>query len=137
MASVSHVMPSQHGFIQHKEHIVQVKIRLQRFGSKKRPFYRIVATASGKQRDGRFLDIVGLYHPISAPDSQIRLDNDKIQKWLNLGAQPSATVQDILTKKGLWTDFAQSRESRRVNKIKRLNTAGKTNKTKAPAAAEA
>jgi small subunit ribosomal protein S16 len=109
---------------------VQVKIRLQRFGSKKRPFYRIIATASAKQRDGRFLDILGLYHPISAPDSQIRLDEVKVKKWLDSGAQPSDTVKNILTKKGLWKDFAQGREVKRVEKIKRSNKTAKENKPK-------
>jgi small subunit ribosomal protein S16 len=108
---------------------VQVKIRLLRFGSKKRPFYRIIATASAKKRDGRFLDILGLYHPIAAPDSQIRLDEDKIKKWLSEGAEPSDTVKNILTKKGLWKDFALARESKRVEKIKKINKSRKEKKT--------
>ncbi|MDH4262179.1 MAG: 30S ribosomal protein S16 [Spirochaetia bacterium] len=109
---------------------MQVKIRLQRFGSKKRPFYRIIATASAKKRDGRFLDILGLYHPVSAPESQIRLDDEKVKKWLQIGAVPSDTVKNILTKKGLWKEFAQVKEAKRVEKIKRSNKASKENKPK-------
>lgn len=116
---------------------MQVKIRLQRFGSKKRPFYRIIATASTKKRDGRFLDIVGLYHPVSAEESQIRLDEDKIKKWLGSGAQPSDTVKDILSKKGLWKDFAQAKEAKRSAKVKRSNAAAKAKKGSKPAAAPA
>ena len=116
---------------------MQVKIRLQRFGSKKRPFYRIIATASGKKRDGRFLDIVGLYHPIAKADSQIRLDDEKVKKWLSEGAQPSGTVKDILTQKGLWKDFAQLKETKRVEKIKKLNASNKAKKAGAPAKAQA
>ena len=107
---------------------MQVKIRLQRFGSKKRPFYRIIATASAKKRDGRFLEILGLYHPISAAESQIRLDDEKVKKWLEIGAQPSDTVKNLLTKKGLWKDFAQTRESKKVEKIKRANKSQKNKK---------
>lgn len=114
---------------------MQVKIRLQRFGSKKRPFYRIIATASTKKRDGRFLEILGLYHPISAAESQIRLDNDKIKKWMDLGAQPSDTVIDILAKKGIWKDYAIAKEAKRVEKIKRSNKVrAEKNPKKAPEA---
>ena len=116
---------------------MQVKIRLQRFGSKKRPFYRIIATASTKKRDGRFLEILGLYHPIAAAESQIRLDDEKIKKWMDLGAQPSETVKDIFTKKGIWKDFAQSRESHRVARVKKNNTARNEKKPKKAAQPEA
>lgn len=109
---------------------MQVKIRLQRLGSKKRPFYRIIAASSKNQRDGKFLDIVGLYHPIAAAESQIRLNEEKIKKWLDNGAEPSDTVKNILTKKGLWKDFAQAKESRRVQKIKKSNAAKKAQKAK-------
>jgi len=100
---------------------VQVKIRLQRFGSKKRPFYRIIAAANIKKRDGRFLDIVGLYHPISAEGKQVRLDNEKIKMWLERGAQPTDTVKEILTHEGIWKDLAIAKENRRVAKVKKGN----------------
>lgn len=70
-------------------------MRLKRFGSKKRPYYRIVVMDSRKPRDGRTLDEVGLYHPIEK-EEQVRLDEDKIKSWLLKGAQPSATVKKIL-----------------------------------------
>jgi len=112
---------------------VQVKIRLQRLGSKKRPFYRIIAASSTKKRDGRFLDILGLYHPISAPESQIRLDDEKVKKWLDQGAEPSDTVKNILTKKGMWKNFAESRETKRVQKVKKANQSRKSKKSGAQA----
>jgi len=107
---------------------VQVKIRLQRFGSKKRPFYRIITSASGAKRDGKFLDIVGLYHPISAEDKQVRLDVDKIKNWLSKGAQPTDTVKDIFAKNGFWKEFTAEKAARKAAVIKRKNVARKANK---------
>jgi small subunit ribosomal protein S16 len=104
---------------------VQVKIRLQRFGSKKRPFYRIVTAANSEKRDGKFLDIVGLYHPISAVGSQVRLNEEKIKFWLEKGATPTETVKDILSKGGLWKAYSANKENARVAIVKRKNAAKK------------
>ena len=82
-----------------------VKLRLQRFGSHKRPFYRIVATDARNPRDGRFLEVVGTYQPL-ANDSQIKVDEEKALKWLNQGAQPTDTVKSIFTKLGINAKFA-------------------------------
>ena len=101
---------------------MQVKIRLQRFGSKKRPFYRIVAAASANKRDGRFLEILGLYHPIAAEGHQYRLDKEKIFSWLNKGAQPSAQVKQILSENALWKDYAIEQENKRVVRLKTART---------------
>ena len=85
-----------------------VKIRLQRFGSAKRPFYRIVAADALAKRDGRFLEIVGTYDPRA---DQVKLNNESIEKWLSVGAQPTDTVKSILKKAGVLKEFA-SKESK-------------------------
>jgi small subunit ribosomal protein S16 len=72
-----------------------VKIRLSRHGSKKHPFYRIVVAASESPRDGRYIEQVGLYDPTKNPPF-VRLDHAKIQTWRDKGAQPSATVREII-----------------------------------------
>ena len=83
-----------------------VKLRLKRMGSKKRPFYRIVAADSRSPRDGRFIETVGTYHPIYE-NNNITLDEEKILKWLKNGALPTDTVKNILTKNGVWAKFKQ------------------------------
>ena len=72
-----------------------VRIRLSRGGSKKRPFYRIVAADSRSPRDGKFLEIVGTYNPLTNP-ATVTLDAEKVNKWLANGAQPTVTVKNIL-----------------------------------------
>lgn len=72
-----------------------VKIRLSRKGRKKNPFYRIVATDSKTKRDGRFLEILGYYDPMQEP-AAIKVHQDKLQSWLDQGAQPSTTVKSLL-----------------------------------------
>ena len=70
-----------------------VKLRLKRMGSKKKPFYRIVAADSRSPRDGRFIEVVGTYNPIMEPA--------EANKWLDNGAQPTDTVRDLLKKQGI------------------------------------
>ena len=77
-----------------------VKIRLQRFGAKKRPFYRIVAADSRSPRDGRYLEIIGTYNPITEP-ATIKIDEEKAQKWLHEGAQVTDTVKNLFNKAGI------------------------------------
>ena len=72
-----------------------VKIRLQRFGSNKKPFYRVVASESNRSRDGKFLEIVGTYDPLQG---LVNIDKDKVQKWIGNGAQPTDTVKSLLKK---------------------------------------
>ena len=72
-----------------------VKIRLQRFGTKKRPYYRIVAADSRVKRDGRFLEQVGTYDPMKTPGA-IRLKLERIEHWVSVGAQPSDTVASLV-----------------------------------------
>ncbi|MBV6492119.1 MAG: 30S ribosomal protein S16 [Turneriella sp.] len=98
-----------------------VKLRLQRYGTKKAPYYRIVAASSTVKRDGKFLEIVGLYHPLVKDDKQVRLDKEKISAWLSKGAQPSDTVKSILSKAGMWKPFAEVKAAKKGAKNKRLN----------------
>ena len=77
---------------------MSVKIRLKRFGTKKRPYYRIVVMDSRKPRDGRTIEEVGFYHPIEVEDKQVSIKEDRIRDWLNHGAQPSDTVRRLLNK---------------------------------------
>ena len=74
------------------------KIRLARIGSKKNPIYRVVVADSRSPRDGRFIEIVGRYNPQTDP-STIDLDEDKIQAWLDKGAQPTDTVRRLMKAK--------------------------------------
>ncbi len=74
-----------------------VKIRLRRMGAKKAPFYRIVVADSRYPRDGRFIEEVGYYDPMTNP-ATIKLDNEKVEKWLANGAQPTETVRSIINK---------------------------------------
>jgi len=76
-------------------------MRLKRFGSKKRPDYRIVVMDKRAKPQGRTLDEVGQYHPLAEADKQVVLKVDKIKDWLAKGAQPSDTVRSILNKHGV------------------------------------
>jgi small subunit ribosomal protein S16 len=77
-----------------------VVLRLMRAGAKKRPFYRIVAADSRRQRDGRFLEILGHYNPIPKPHELV-LKQEKIEKWLEQGAQPSVQVASLIRSAGI------------------------------------
>ena len=90
-----------------------VKIRLQRFGSSKKPFYRIVAADALAKRDGRFLEILGTYYPVNkVKEEQVKLDREKVLNWLKVGAQPTDTVKGLLKKAGLLKEFADSKEAK-------------------------
>lgn len=77
-----------------------VKIRLTRMGQKKKPFYRIVVADSRSPRDGRIIDTVGHYNPVSEP-KEIKLDEEKITKWLGNGAKPTDIVNKLLKDNGI------------------------------------
>jgi small subunit ribosomal protein S16 len=83
---------------------VAVKLRLMRMGKKKQPTYRVVAADSRSPRDGRFIEIVGVYDPRPDPSS-IRIDNDKAVDWLRKGAQPTESVRKLLEISGAWGTF--------------------------------
>jgi small subunit ribosomal protein S16 len=78
-----------------------VKLRLQRTGSKNDPHYRIVVADSRSPRDGRFIDLIGHYHPTLGGSHQSTLDAGKVAEWLKKGAQPTETVKFILKSQGL------------------------------------
>jgi small subunit ribosomal protein S16 len=77
-----------------------VKIRLRRMGAKKNPFYRIVVADSRFPRDGRFIEELGTYNPLSEP-SEIKVDSERALKWIKDGAQPTDTVKALLKKAGV------------------------------------
>ncbi|RYM07204.1 30S ribosomal protein S16 [Sporolactobacillus sp. THM7-7] len=83
-----------------------VKIRLKRMGAKKRPFYRVVVADSRAPRDGRFIEEIGTYNPVSTP-KVFNVDEEKALDWLKKGAQPSDTVRNLFSKKGLMEKFHQ------------------------------
>ena len=74
-----------------------VKIRLRRMGAKKSPFYRIVVADSRYPRDGRFIEEIGTYNPLTEP-STVKVDAEKVQMWIKNGAQPTDTVRALLKK---------------------------------------
>jgi small subunit ribosomal protein S16 len=78
---------------------VSVRIRLKRFGTTKRPFYRIVVSDSRTPRDGRMLEEVGFYHPIEVEEKQVTFKEDRVREWLKKGAEPSDTVRRLLNRK--------------------------------------
>ena len=87
-----------------------VKIRLKRMGAKKRPFYRVVIADSRSPRDGRFIETVGTYNPITQP-AEINLDEAKILSWLSNGAQPTGTVRALLSNAGILAKHAESKSA--------------------------
>ena len=74
-----------------------VKIRLKRLGSKKNPFYRVVVADERSPRDGKFIEEIGYYNPLTTP-ADIKIDAEKANKWLGNGAQPTETVRSLLKK---------------------------------------
>ena len=87
-----------------------VKIRLARHGRKKSPHYRMVVADSRFPRDGRFLEILGIYHPLNKNEGeQVRIDEEKALKWLGVGAQPSDTCRSILRKQGILKKFHETK----------------------------
>ena len=85
-----------------------VKLRLKRMGAKQRPFYRIVAADSRYPRDGRFIEIIGTYNPITKP-AEVKIDKELAMKWLNNGAQPTDTVKSLLKSEGIIKEFSASK----------------------------
>ena len=90
---------------------VEVKIRLKRMGSKKRPFYRVVVADSRSPRDGRFIETVGTYNPLVEP-AEVKLNEELVLSWLNNGAQPSDTVKNLLSNAGIMKKFHEAKFSK-------------------------
>jgi len=80
-----------------------VKMRLTRMGDKKSPFYRIVVADSRTSRDGKVIDLIGTYNPLTEP-AQIKIDNEKAAQWIKNGAQPTDTVKALLVGAGVLTE---------------------------------
>jgi small subunit ribosomal protein S16 len=87
-----------------------VKIRLRRMGRRNRPFYRVVVADSRSPRDGKFVEIIGHYNPLTDP-ATIDIDEEKALKWLSCGAQPTDTVRSLLGKLGIMAKFEQQPDS--------------------------
>ncbi len=83
-----------------------VSMRLTRMGSKKRPFYRVVVMDSRTKRDGKYIELVGTYNPLTG---ERRIDSEIALKWLGEGAKPSDTVKDLLSKEGIMKIFHESK----------------------------
>ena len=76
-----------------------VKMRLRRLGAKKAPFYRVIVADSRCPRDGRFIEVIGTYNPMTEP-AEVKIDAEKAKKWIANGAQPTDTVKALLKKTG-------------------------------------
>ncbi|KAB7668615.1 30S ribosomal protein S16 [Bacillus sp. B1-b2] len=81
-----------------------VKIRLKRMGAKKSPFYRIVVADSRSPRDGRFIETVGTYNPVTQP-AIVEINEEKALQWLQNGAKPSDTVRNLFSNQGIMEKF--------------------------------
>lgn len=112
---------------------MSVKMRLTRIGSNKKPFYRIVIMDSKTQRDGKYLDVVGTYNPLTKP-AAVQFVEEKVEKWLTCGAIPSETVYNLLKKINFWEKKqlkAQGLDEVAIQeKISQKMTAGERNKKK-------
>ncbi len=93
-----------------------VHIRLRRMGKKKQPFYRIVAADHRRARDGRFIEILGTYNPMTVP-AKVTLLEDKVTKWLNEGAEPSDTVSTLFTQIGFTEKYLKLKKGEDVSAI--------------------
>lgn len=97
--NIAGVMPEQ-DIKSIKEEIMAVKIRLTRLGDKKSPFYRVIVADSRSPRDGKFIDMIGTYNPLTDP-ATIKIDADKAKQWLANGAKPTETAKQLLVKSGI------------------------------------
>ena len=79
---------------------MSVKIRLKRMGMKKKPFYRVVVADVASPRDGRFIEEIGYYNPMTNP-AEVKIDADKAKDWMVKGAQPTDTVKSLFKKNGI------------------------------------
>lgn len=85
-----------------------VRIRLKRMGAKKKPFYRVVVADSRSPRDGRFIEEIGYYNPLTEP-AEIKINEERALKWLADGAQPSDTVRSLFRKQGILKKVHESK----------------------------
>ena len=92
-----------------------VKLRLKRMGSKKKPFYRIVAADSRSPRDGKFIELVGTYNPVANP-AEIKINEEVALKWLGNGAEATDTVRGLLSHAGILKKFHESKSTKKEGK---------------------
>ena len=83
-----------------RKQTMAVKMRLRRMGAKKAPFYRVIIADERAPRDGKFIDEIGYYNPLTNP-AEIKINAEKAEKWLSNGAQPTETVKSLLKKSGI------------------------------------
>lgn len=88
-----------------------VKIRLKRMGAKKSPFYRIVVADSRSPRDGRIIEEVGTYNPVTEP-AQVTINEESALKWLQQGAKPSDTVRSLFSKQGIMEKYHNAKNQK-------------------------
>ena len=86
-----------------------VKLRLLRIGAKKRPYFRLVAADSRRARDGKFIEVLGQYHPISKPPL-FEVNEERLYYWLKNGSEPSDTVVSLFKQTGLWSKWLKVRK---------------------------
>lgn len=99
-----------------------VTLRLARHGQRNRPFYRVVATETANKRDGKFIEVIGTYNTMTEP-ATVRLNEEKIKKWLKNGAQLSSLVRSLIIK-----NFPGIVEAREDHKMKKVQAARKKRK---------
>ena len=90
---------------------MSVKIRLKRIGAKKAPFYRIVVADSRSPRDGRSIETIGTFNPLTSPE-EVKIDEEKALSWLANGAKPSDTVRNLFSKQGIMAKFHESKQGK-------------------------
>jgi small subunit ribosomal protein S16 len=112
-----------------------VRIRLRRVGKRKQPVYRVVVADQRDPRDGRFIEIIGQYKPLSNP-SEINVDADKALEWLRKGASPSDSVIALLKRTGIWSTFVADKGPP-PKKVKKHKETAKREAAAAAAAAAA
>jgi len=112
-----------------------VKIRLRRMGAKKRPFYRLVVADSRSPRDGRFIEQLGIYDPLSEP-ATIRIDEDKVKQWLSHGAQPSEAARSLLRREGILPAVIPTGPPKKSPASKKAEKAAKAAEAAGPAPVE-
>lgn len=106
-----------------------VKLRLLRMGSKKRPFYRLVAADSRGARDGGFIELLGQYHPISKPPL-FEVQEERLYHWLKTGSQLSQTVSALLKQTGLWEKWQRVRKGEAAPEIQIRKEVNQTSRKK-------
>jgi small subunit ribosomal protein S16 len=104
---------------------LSVRIRLQRHGRKKLPFYRVVVADSRSSRDGRFIEKVGYYNPITEP-ADISINEERALYWLKVGAKPSDTAKSLLKKTGVWQKFKAPEQVSAPEEVSEVETDDKS-----------